>query len=397
MVAFLHAADLHLGLKVTRFAAPVVKKIREARFQALEKIRDTAKSRATDFVLIAGDLFDDHTVDRDLARRAFDLLESFPVPVYVTSGNHDPLLAGSVWDRPPWNQSETQRVRLLREAKLVETDSGATLFPCPVFRKTSLSDPTAWISEALGTDGTIRIGIAHGSLKTHADLPLDDHLIARDAANLLKLDYLALGHWHSRQLFPDSAGVPRTAYSGVHEPMRFQGNADSRTGWTPYSSASLAEFLDSGTGEVLHVRIDGPGQPPVIEPMIVGHLTWQDETALVSPGDDISKLIDSVATRPATERRLLRLKLKGLIDVEMMPRLLDLREVLDRYFFGELDDSELHAQPSEEKVYQVVGDGVLRRVLDQLRQEAANNDPGARRTAERAIQILYQVAHEVHA
>ena len=33
----------------------------------------------------------------------------------MISGNHDPLLAGSVWDRPPWNQSETQRVRLLRE------------------------------------------------------------------------------------------------------------------------------------------------------------------------------------------------------------------------------------------------------------------------------------------
>src|SRR5215831_16140315 len=105
MVSFLHTADLHLGLRITRFSMDVAKKIREARFQALEQIRSAAEQRKVDFVLIAGDLFDDHAVDADIAKRAFDLLESFPAPVYVLSGNHDPLLPGSVWDRPPWNKS----------------------------------------------------------------------------------------------------------------------------------------------------------------------------------------------------------------------------------------------------------------------------------------------------
>ena len=95
-VAFLHAADLHLGLRLTRFGAGTSKKIREARFQALGKIREAASEKRVDFVLIAGDLFDDHAVDADIARRAFDLLQSFPAPVYVLSGNHDPLLSGSV-------------------------------------------------------------------------------------------------------------------------------------------------------------------------------------------------------------------------------------------------------------------------------------------------------------
>jgi DNA repair exonuclease SbcCD nuclease subunit len=396
MVSFLHFADLHLGIKVTRFPAEVAKKIREARFQALERIREVAKARAIDFVLIAGDLFDDHTVDRDLAGRAFDLLESFPVPVYAIPGNHDPLLAGSVWDRAPWNRPQPNQVQLFREPKPVQVRPGVTLLPCPVYRKTSMNDPTAWIREIPDGEGAIRIGIAHGSLKTRADLPVDDHLIARYAADELKLDYLALGHWHSRQTFPDANGVERTAYSGVHEPMRFPGSTEASTGWTPNSSANLDEFQDSGRGEIFHVRIDGPGSPPTIEPIPVGHLTWENETIRVSTADDFSKVIDGVATRAASERRLLRLRLMGVVDVEIMPRVAQLREVLDRYLYGELDDAELHVQPNEEKIHQVVGDGVLRRVLERLQEESKSDGPDTRHVAERAMQLLYQFAHEVH-
>src|SRR5438552_14971076 len=132
MVSFLHTADLHLGLRITRFSMDIAKKVREARFQALEQIRGAAEERKVAFVLIAGDLFDDHAVDGDIAKRAFDLLESFPAPVYVLSGNHDPLLAGAIWDRPPWNRSNPKRLRVLREANPVEAVAGGVLFPCPV-------------------------------------------------------------------------------------------------------------------------------------------------------------------------------------------------------------------------------------------------------------------------
>src|SRR5438876_3393072 len=271
MVSFLHAADLHLGLRITRFSPEVAKKVREARFQALEKIRDAAQADPVDFVLIAGDLFDDHAVDGDIAKRSFDLLESFPAPVYVLSGNHDPLLAGAVWDRPPWNTAHSKKLRVLREPSPVEAIPGVVLFPCPVFRKTSTADPTAWIAAVPVDDGPIRIGIAHGSLKVREDLPIDDHLIARHAAHDCKLDYLALGHWHSRQHFRGPDGVERTAYPGVHEPLRFPGSTESRTGWTPYSGVRREEFLDSGRGEILHVRINAPGEPPVLDAIEVGH------------------------------------------------------------------------------------------------------------------------------
>jgi DNA repair exonuclease SbcCD nuclease subunit len=397
MVSFLHAADLHLGLRITRFPVEVAKKVREARFQALEKIRDAATLRKVDFVLIAGDLFDDYAVDGDIAKRAFDLLESFPAPVYVLSGNHDPLLAGAVWDRPPWNNSNPNRVRVLREPQAVEAISGVVLLPCPVYRKTSTADPTAWIRAAPVDQGPIRIGVAHGSLKIREDLPVDDHLIARHAAHDLKLDYLALGHWHSRQLFRGPDGIERTAYSGVHEPLRFPGSSESRTGWVPYSTAKREEFFDSGRGEVLHVRLDGPGSPPALEAVEVGHLTWADESYEVTSAEALSRLIDEIAVRAGVERSLLRLRLQGVLDAEAMLRLKQLRDVLDRYLFAELDQCGLHVQPAEAEIREVAGDGVLRRVLERLQTEASAVEPEQRRLAERAILLLYQIAHEVGA
>ena len=394
MVSFLHTADLHLGLRLTRFPPEVAKKIREARFQALEKIRDLARTRQVDFVLVAGDLFDDHAVDSDLARRAFDMLESFAVPVLLISGNHDPLLPGSVWDRPPWNAPAPARVRLLREPKPVTVQSGVTLLPCPVFRKTSLQDPTTWITGVPCEDSAIRIGMAHGSLKARDNLPADDHLIARHAAHELKLDYLALGHWHSRRSYPDPAGVDRTAYCGVHEPMRFPGTADVRTGWMPYSSLQLQEFLDAGKGEILHVSIERPGVPPALEALEVGHLTWEDRAIAVSTEQDMARLIDETATTAGAERRILRLKLTGVLDAQAIRRVEHLREVLDRYLVGELDTAELHVLPTDDEVREIAGQGVLRRVLDRLRAEAADGDPASACVAERSILLLYQLARE---
>ncbi len=393
MVSFLHTADLHLGMRLTRFDPKTAQEVREARFAALDNVLREIRERRVDFLLIAGDLFDDDAVDLKTAGPAHEMLDACPVPVYVLPGNHDPLLAGGVWDRPPWNQP-SQRVRVLRRSEPVEVKPGVVLYPCPVLRKTSLADPTAWIAAEPTTAGVVRIGVAHGSLKVRDDLPADDHLIARDAATALKLDYLALGHWHRRQLFTGSDGVERTAYCGVHEPMSYQGNRGIQIGWVPYGSeknAERAEFLDAGVGEVLQVTLPGPGKPPELQPVEVGHLTWLDETREISSADDLSRLIDEVATRPDRERRLYRLKVTGILDAPNMLRLERLREIVEgRYFFGELDHAELRLQPSEEELRRVAGPGVWRRVLDRLHQEAAGAE--SRRVAERAMLLLYQLA-----
>ncbi|MFW6116704.1 MAG: metallophosphoesterase family protein, partial [bacterium] len=142
---FIHAADLHLGVPLTRFDQDCAERGRGARIQALENLLGQATANSADFVVIAGDLFDDNAIDSTTSRRAFHILENASVPVYVLPGNHDPLLAGSVWEREPWSQETTKRVKVLRERQPLEVKPGVILFPCPVFRKTSMEDPTGWI------------------------------------------------------------------------------------------------------------------------------------------------------------------------------------------------------------------------------------------------------------
>jgi DNA repair exonuclease SbcCD nuclease subunit len=345
-----------------------------------------------DFVLIAGDLFDDAAVDSLTARRAFEILDSFPVPVFVLPGNHDPLLAGGVWERPPWSQQPGKRVRLLATKEPVEIAAGLVLLPCPVYRKTCTEDPTEWIAGAPSGNGTIRIGVAHGSLKIRDDLPLDDHLIARHAATEHSLDYLALGHWHGPSQYADRDGVTRTVYPGVHEPMRFQGNGDIQTGWVAYGGASRKEFLDDGKGQIVHVRIPQARDVPQIQAVEVGHFTWQEQTRTLASRDDLEKLIQEVATQEGLERHLLRLRLCGVLDAESTLRLEELREVLKRYQLGQLDDGELHIKPTEEEMLEIAGQGVLSRVLDRLQQEVLSPELPMRQIAERGILLLYQIA-----
>lgn len=402
MITFLHAADLHLGLRVTRFEPEHADKIRDARFQALEKILLSAVECRADFLLIAGDFFDDASIDATTARRAFNLLGSAQCPVFVLPGNHDPLLPGSVWDRDPWNGTDTGLITVLRSSEPVSAPGGATIFPCPVFRKTSLDDPTARIPapEASEKDTAIRIGVAHGSVKDRDTLPPDDHLIAPAAAELHHLDYLALGHWHSTREYRGKDGAVRMAYAGVPEPIGFPRGGDEATGWVPYSSGADGEdFADDGHGNVLLVKIDEPGAPPRVERIEVGILRWLSEPDRAHSEDDLSAIIKKTAERPDPGHTVLRLRLEGVIPASAWVRLDELREVLrGRYLDGEVDLRSLKLEPTEEEVRETVGHGVLKAVFDRLSMElrTAEGSEGQRKSklAERAMAVLYQVASE---
>lgn len=138
---FLHTADWQIGMKASHVGEAGTR-IRDERLEAARRVVGAARSAATDFILVAGDTFEDNGVDRVLVQKVADILAGFSGPVYVIPGNHDPLVPGSVWEHPAWKSSEN--VRVLREETPVEIPGG-TLYPCPVRAKRSGKDPTAWI------------------------------------------------------------------------------------------------------------------------------------------------------------------------------------------------------------------------------------------------------------
>jgi DNA repair exonuclease SbcCD nuclease subunit len=395
MLRFLHIADLHLGMKITRYAREASRKIQEARFQALERVRNLANSPSLgyQFVVIAGDLFDDAAVDGPTARRAFTFLESFACPVLVLPGNHDPLQAGAVWDIDPWRRAQTSRVRVLRTREPFDVLPGVRILPCPVFRKTSTENPTEWIRAHPADGATYRIGIAHGSVMDRPNLPADDHPIEVSAVDDLGLDYLALGHWHAYKAFPGRDGHDRMLYTGVHEPMRFGGDLFG-LGWKPYSSGGMrAEFQDDGEGTALGVEIERPGAAPVITRHSVGHLHWKSLPFTLNSDEDLNRLIELVAGMETPELTVLRLTLSGVLSAQGMLRLEELRDVLGRFLVHELDERQLRLEPAEADIDAAIGGGVLATVYDRLCQSLESGSDAERATARRAILLMYRLSN----
>lgn len=403
MMRFLHAADLHLGLRITRFDENACGRIREARFHALQQLREKAAELRVDFVLIAGDIFDDHTVSRDDAERAFAMLESKQgaCPVFIIPGNHDPLVPGGVWDRDPWLREQPHlRVAFLRDPKPVLVPGlPVTIFPCPLRQRRALEDPTAWIEQhpRAQDDQTIRIGLAHGSLKIQPNLPEDDHLIRVDAATHLGLDYLALGHWHKYFAQKSADGAERTAYSGTHEPMRFPEIGPSiSTGWSSFSADGDAErFRDNGHGVALLVSIEGPDAPPTIQIIETGRLRWSAEKREVTalpPGE----LISDYSKRENPERTILRLALSGVLEPRGYARIEELKQIVQNRFHtgSSIDTDGVLIEPTAEQLTEVVGLGVLNRVLERLKEEELSPDVAVKKIANHALKLLYQIAWE---
>ena len=364
---FLHTADWQIGMKAD-FVGHAAQKVRDERLAAGRRLVDSANNERAEFILMAGDLFEDNAVDRTLVQRTVDILTHFQGRVYLIPGNHDPLIPGSVWEHPAWRSAENLIV--LTEQKPVEIPGGF-LFPCPIRDKYSRKDPTAWIEGK--NVGTIRLGMAHGNVE---GLPQDnpDHPIARDAANRAGLDYLALGHWHSMATYPDSNGIVRMAYSGTHEVSRF-GERDS--------------------GHALVVEIADPRSKPVVRPIETGRLRWQILESEIVESGDLKQLRQNIEGITEPEALLLDLRLKGLLyseEKEELPHIEDI--IATRFLYARIDASELLPCPEDTQWIESLPLGILQESAGRLQQMTLSGDQQAE-TASRALLELYKIVGEV--
>lgn len=313
---FLHTADWHIGIKAAHLggAGPWA---RAQRLRSARRVIDAANARGVDFVLVAGDTFDDNSVSPDAAAETAAILETSAAPVYVIPGNHDYLCPGSLWERPEFAGSG--KIRLLADAEPVDIGP-AVLYPCPIRERRGTADPTAWIPAAESPGGKPRVALAHGSVE---GLPQDapDFPIPRGLADEKGLDYAALGHWHSFARY-ESGGACRMAYCGTHEATRF-----GRPG--------------SGFADV--VTINGRGAAPEIEQIAAAGLTWVDMEETVACGGDIRAVAESILGIGSGESTLVRVALSGVCAVDDVDALSELRAVGDsgRFLHFELDDAGL--------------------------------------------------------
>ncbi len=298
MVKFLHTADWQVGASST-VAGTSSRELRRNRLKVVKRIGREAVERHVDFMIVAGDMFENHDVDDMLVSEVVGVLNSIaPIPVFIIPGNHDFSGHECVWERKSW-KGVGGHVRFLAEQEEISANEATVLYPCPVHQKRSGLDPTAWIPARGEGDLRLRIGIAHGSLDTISDLanfPIDGKRAEKAA-----LDYLALGDWHGMKI------DGRTAYPGTPE---------------------QTNFGEERTGNVLIVTLHG-GSMPEIEAVHVGETRWLDLSRDFRESSDVAQFEKELKEQGNPASCVFRVRTRLLTDdVQLIDRLRILRHSL---------------------------------------------------------------------
>src|ERR1035437_10328239 len=134
-------------------------------------------------------------------------MKAYNGPWVLLHGNHVPALSESPWTRIERFGRPANVILALAPETILLANVRLAVLPAPLTRKNEPDDVTRWMDAAETPVGSVRVGLAHGSISNR--LPEGDakNEIADNRAASAKLDYLALGDWHGTTEI-----APRTWY-----------------------------------------------------------------------------------------------------------------------------------------------------------------------------------------
>jgi len=367
-IKFVHSADWQLGKPFGSIEGDTAALLREERFEVVKRIAALANERNVDAVIVAGDVFDSVTTPDQVIRRALEAMKAFNGSWVLLPGNHDPALSESPWTRIERIGQPANVILAIASETILLANGRLAVLPAPLTRKNEPDDVTRWMDTAETPIGSVRVGLAHGSISDR--LPEGDakNEIANDRAVTANLDYLALGDWHGTTEI-----APKTWYSGTPEPDRFPRN---------------------DPGNVLVVTIEHPGAIPSVEKVAVGHFHWRrSEVASGVGGDEdpasaIEAAIEVVAEIP--NATLLHLTVSGTVDLAGRRRIdscLDAWQARLKYLHRDL--KSLVNEPSVDDLDAIDKSGFIRAAVNRLKAKADDPADPEHEIARTALRILY--------
>lgn len=359
---FIHTADWQIGKPFDTIGGDVAPLLREARLAAIDRLAALAGEQGAAHVLVAGDVLDSAT-PKDLLLRQFlqRLAAASNVRWHLLPGNHDPAARLGLWHRiaalgPPANVL----LHVLPEPH--ELAPGVVLLPAPLYARASHEDPTRWMDGVATPDGTIRIGLAHGSVhgfgsEGEAAVPIMPSRVA--SANLA---FLALGDWHGTKRITD-----RIWYAGTPE---------------------TDQFADNDPGNALVVSLADARAPPLVQKVATSHYSWIKRSLTINATGDLASVRSDIAGLGAKSARcLLSLDIAGRIPfaeaVELEARVAELEGML-RYLAVDRSRLRIGADAVTDLTER---SAALARIATQL-QTAADGEGDESRTAARALSLL---------
>lgn len=199
-VRMLHASDVHVDNR-PEGAKGVVQLI------------DAALALDVDLVLMVGDTFDDARVRQHRLELFVEQVDRFRKPIVILPGNHDPYMAGCVYER-----------MTLPDHVVVFTEADGHHHELPELGIDLWGRPHRSFNDCRPLQGLPprgrqrwQVALAHGHLVRYPEDRMRSYLITAEEIAATGRDYVALGHWDVQH--DVSAGDVTAWYSG--SPHRF--------------------------------------------------------------------------------------------------------------------------------------------------------------------------------
>jgi len=204
-VKILHTADIHFDTPFSGMTPKEALKSKEELKQVFEKIIKMTLDKEIDILLIAGDIFDNLSVNKTtlyFIRNCFENISE--VKVFISPGNHDPFNERSFYSIVDWPSNvhifkgHMEKV-FLEDLTTVVWGIG---FNTPHINKSLLK-------EVKRVDKYNNIMVIHGEITTTKE-GNDYNPIMEDDIARSNMDYIALGHRHK---FSEVKKIENTYYS----------------------------------------------------------------------------------------------------------------------------------------------------------------------------------------
>ena len=202
---FVHLADVHLDMPFTSLKnqRELVKRRRLEQKYIFRKAIDFVKEEMVDVLLIAGDLFEDKFVEDDTIMYVISCLKEIEnTKVYITPGNHDPLIKSSPYNTFEWPEN----VFIFGSEVGMDTFEDVNIYGVGFDNFEMDSDE---IKQIEVEEGKINILITHGTLDGASHKYHDIK-----SQWLEKFDYVALGHIHMSKLDGTKIVYPGSLVAG---------------------------------------------------------------------------------------------------------------------------------------------------------------------------------------
>jgi DNA repair exonuclease SbcCD nuclease subunit len=358
---FLHSADWQLGKPYGRFEPDVRSALSEARFDAVDALGQAGLEYGVGHVFVAGDIFDTEGPEDRTIVQAVSRMQRYPLKWWLLPGNHDFARNGGLWDRV--RQRAGEGIIILSEAAPHEIEPGVWLLPAPLVHRHNLEDPTEQYDSMETPGATLRIGLAHGSIREFGSQGETKNQIAPDRARRSDLDYLALGDWHG-VLKVDA----RTWYAGTPETDRFQRDEP---------------------GNALLVDLEA-GREPTVTPFRTGRFQWVLRDWLVNDRAAFDAECARLLASTDPSATLVQLTLAGIIGlsdrVSMLRYLED--DLAHRLRYLDVRSDDLVGRPGDEDLAALAVEGVLGAAAAKLNARIDGAGPDAV-IAKRALERLF--------